>query len=1041
MKSKPIAFRLSLLLGALFICCGLLAQSVRGLVTDDTNNPLQGVSVKVKGSSVAAITNEKGLYNIKASAGSTLVFTIVGFQEIETAVKGSTLNIRLEPATDVLSDVVVIGYGTQKKVNLTGAVSQIDGKALTNRPVTNALSALQGAAPGLLITRSYGQPGKEGWDATIRGFSSVNGNNNPLVIVDGVPGQLSTLNPNDVENISVLKDAAAASIYGAEAASGVIVVTTKSGKSQKLRVEYSGIFTANSPFNMPERNHSWVEAEQLNIARNNSGQSNSWSADQIRWFKSPDTNYLKNTSNAAAWDVYEDIDYVKMLMRKYTLSQQQNISVSGGNDKTTYMFSMGYYTQNGVFQMGPDAHKRVNVRLNLNTQFNKKVSLNSRLSYVNTNTLSPAPMNGTGEANGDYGLLYQLYQLRSIYPIFLPNDDGSTAGSYDKTKYFSGGIQTYADLLDGGSRQEGGDLFDAVFTLKATDIVKGLSVRAIYSPQLNVSTDNVFLRTIQYWNRTGVASYTNQTNSVTKGRALTKRDNIQFLLDYDYKTGRHGVHLLGGFQYNGSRYDNISARANNLISNDIRSLNFSANPALNTPTVGDNVQTRAFVSYFGRVNYNYDSKYLFEATLRQDASSQLAPGYRTNLFPSASVGWNMNKENWFPASLSFFDELKFRGSWGKLGNSSVLGNYDYYALLSRGGQYPFNNVINNSIFQGAYASEEKGWEVLESTNVGVDFQLFKRRLSGSFDYFVRKNSNMLITPTVPAIFGVSPAQRNDADLKTWGWEFELKWRGNFKKFNYWISANISDAQNKIMKYNGQNVYSSGTRSIMEGLPINTIWGYRSGGFFQNAGEVAAGSFQDSRTGAGDIRYLDLNKDGRINGGSNTKDDHGDLVMLGETTPHYSYGITLGFDWKGLDFSAFLQGVAQREMLIYSYAALPYMESWRQSWKIHNDYWTPENPNAKFPRLFLGGTHNGVTSDFWVQNASYLRLKNLQIGYTLPTSVTNKIGINKLRVFFTGQDLWETTGMWLNYYDPEQPNGANFGYPFFRSYAMGLNVTF
>ncbi len=1012
------------------------AQSITGVVTGEEDNPLQGVTIIVKGTKTSVVTNEKGQYSINAKNGAVLLFSFVGYTTRQVEVKNAVLNVKLLISEkSKLDEVVVVGYGTQKKADLTGAVSRVDAKQIENRPVTNALSALQGTVPGLVITRSYGQPGKEGGDATIRGYSSVNGSNNPLVIIDGVPGTLSLLNPNDIESISVLKDAAAAAIYGAEAANGVIVVTTKSGKNQKMKLEYSGIVTANKSFGVPERNHSWIEAQQLNIARNNAGQSNVWSDAQIRWFQSSDTDYIKN-ANGVAWDTYMDLDYTKLIMRKYTLSQQHNIAVSGGTDKSNYAFSLGYYDQNGVFKFGPDSYKRINARLTYNNQLNKIFSVNSRVSFTNTNTLSAA-----GNLNGDYGLLYNIYQLRTIYPIFLPNDDGSTAGSFSSNKYFNGGPTTYSILNDGGKRQEGLNLLDAVFTLKA-DVMKGLSFRAIYSPQLGVSTTDLFLRTIEYWNvpSTPVA-WVNRPNSMTKARTISDRTNIQFLGDYDYKFKKHSFHLLAGYQYNNNHSDGTTAAATNLISNDVSSLNYPANQAINTPSVSDNVQRKVNISYFGRLNYNYASKYLIEATLRQDASSQLAPGHRVNLFPSVSAGWNIHKEDWFKNITNAFSELKLRGSWGQLGNSSVLGNYDYISLLSKGGVYPFNNQLNNSIYQSAYASTEKSWEVIETSDIGLDIGMFRNKLTGSFDYFVRKNKNMLVTPTLPAVFAIAAAQQNIADLKTWGWEVEMKWRDRIGKANYNLSFNISDAKNKIVSYNGNNVYGSGVRGIIEGLPINTIWGYKTAGYFQKAADLTGAAFQDSRTGAGDIRYIDLNGDNRISGGSNSKDDHGDLVNLGEITPHYSYGFTLGFDVKGFDFSVFFQGILQRKMLIYSYAALPYMESWRQSWQFQNDYWTPDNPNARFPRLYLGGTHNTAVSDFWVQNANYIRLKNMQIGYTLPASITRRAKISKLRIYFTGQDMWEKTGMWMKYYDPENPNGASFGYPFFRSYAAGMNLTF
>ncbi|WP_315815780.1 TonB-dependent receptor [Paraflavitalea speifideaquila] len=1021
----------------------LLAQTrmIHGTVLDESGKPLVGASVVVKNKSGGSATNETGAFSINATTGNVLVISAVNYEPVEVRVgTDNNINISLKPQAGSLSDVVVVGYGTQKKAHMTSAVNVVDGSQLVNRPSTNALAALQGVTPGLVLTRSNGQPGKEGWDMTLRGISSINGSNSPLVIVDGVPGTISTLNPNDIESISVLKDAAAAAIYGSEAANGVIVVTTKTGKSGKVKIDYSGIYTFNKPYNMPERNPSWIEADMLNKARLNAGQGASWSADQIRWMQSPDTNYLPNPTNPGAWDFYENIDYIDMLFRDVTRSQQHNLSVSGKTGKSGYLFSLGYYDQNGIFKMGPDDHKRINARINLNTQFNDYISLSSRVAYTRSSTLSPG-----GSANGDYGLIYGLYQTRTLYPVFLPKNDGSTAGSYDETKYAQGGSTTYAILNEGGYTDESSNRLEGAFTLKVDKLVKGFSVRAIYSPRYIESSNDNFRRYIPFYNKNGtIGGQANNPNSISKNRATTFYNNFQLLGDYDYQLGDHGFHLLAGYQYDDYNYNYVSSTASNLISNELPSLTWPANPAINTPGVGDNIQGWARVSYFGELTYNFDSRYLLKGSLRRDASSILAPGYRTKWYPGVSLGWNMHSEKWFENLVPFVQQLKLRASWGRLGNSnsSNFGNYDYIALLNKGGTYPFNNVLNNSVYQAAYASELKSWETLESYNLGMDIALFKNRFTGSFNYFTRNNIDMLVTPAVPAIFGLTAAQRNDAAMKSWGWEVEVGWKEKINKnLSYFVNANIADAKNKITDLKGNKVYSAGVRGTIEGLPVNTIWGYKTAGYFQTAAEVAGHAKQDNRVGAGDIKYVDQNKDGFINGGRNTEADHGDLVNLGETTPHYTFGFNFGFEYKGFDFSAFFQGVGQRKMLIYSLAALPYGESWRQAWKINNDYWTPENPNAMFPRLYLGGTHNTVVSDFWVQDAWYVRLKNVQLGYTLPEKLTQKAGISKLRVYFTGQDLWEKTGMWYKYYDPEQPNNSSFDYPFFRSYAAGLNITF
>ena len=1040
MSQNQLKIKLLLLIACFFLYGISNAQEITGKVTDENNTALIGVSVQVKNSTKGTSTNASGNYSISAPKGSTLVFSFVGFKTIEEKVSGSELSVSMEKAAgNLLSDVVVVGYGTVRKVDLTGAVSTVDSKVLENRPVNNALDALQGAAPGLVITRTSGQPGQEGWSANIRGYSSLNGTNSPLVIIDGVEGDLSLINPDDIQSISVLKDAAAAAIYGAKSSGGVIIVTTKKGISGKMMLNYTGIYSTNQFYGIPQRLHSWQEAEMTNLSRENAGQADAWSQQQIGWMKNPDSSFIQDPTNPSVVGFYYDLNQIPIVMRKSSPSQNHNLSVSGGNDKTQYLFSMGYYTEDGAFKLGPDGTSRYNARLNLTTKFNSVLSLDSRLSFTQS-----AIQSSSAGANGDYGLLYGIYQLRSIYPIFL-------AGT-DDTKYAStgSGPTTYQQLKDGGYNDVYKNNFDGVFTLKAANLAKGLVLRAIYSPHLQQYNVNNFARTIPLWSydNTGtpqIATYLNNPNSIGKTRQTILSHDIQLLADYNYNIkDDHHFHVLGGFQYQYYNYDNVYAQARALISNDIPSLNLSSNPNVQ-PNVSDDIENNAWVSYFGRFNYDFKQKYLFEATLRNDASSRLAPGHRSQTFPSLSAGWVLSKESWFNNALSFLDEFKLRGSWGRLGNAQLgkqyQHNYDYVASLSNGANYPFNNVATPSLYQGSLPSPGLGWETIETIDGGVDIALFNNRLQGSFDYFQRKNNNMLIVLNEPATLGVTPSTTNAASMKTWGWEANLGWKDKINQFGYYVNFNIGDNQNKITKYLGNVVYQQGVNTAIPGMPINSIFGYKDQGYFSSKDEVSKHAFQDNRTGPGDIIYQDVNGDGKIDGGVGTAANHGDLVYLGNTSPRYNYGATVGFDWKGFDFSAFLQGTGQRNIMLYSLSIVPFVNSWRQPWQINTDYWTPTNTDARFPRLYAGGTQNTQVSSHWVQNAAYIRLKNLQIGYTLPRSLTEKIKISKARIFFTGEDLFTATKMWYKYYDPEDPNNVSFNYPFYRSYAVGLNLNF
>jgi len=1022
------------LLLLLLLPSSLLAQTrtISGTIRDENGRPMTGASVTVKRTGAGTSTDSTGKFSVQAATGSIIILSAINYEDVSIVVgQASHYNIAFKQKASQLNDVVVVGYGTQKKADLTGAIETIDKKLIENRPVTNSVAALQGTAPGLVITRFSGQPGKEEYAANIRGFSSINGTNTALVLIDGVEGDLTLLNPNDIESISVLKDAAAVSIYGAKAAGGVIMVTTKKGLPDKLTVTYSGLRTFNHAFGIPQRNHSWEAAEMQNEAFQNAGFNPAYTQQDLAYMKDPNVNYIVSPTNPSVYKYYYDLNQINLLMRRTSFSQSHNLSLRGGSDKTQYLFSVGYFDQDGVFTLGPDGTKRYNGRFNINTRLNKIFSIDARASYTQTHTMSPA-----GDTYADYGLIYGIYQLREIYPIFLPNSNN--------TKYARAGSAptTYQILKDGGYGEDLRHNLDGVFTLKAENFVKGLSARLIYAPQVTFGSNNYFEKTIPLYDiGPDPTKYLFNPNSFTKIRDVTERTNLQALVDYDLELASvHHFHLLGGYQYQYFHADTTMATASALISNDLPSLNLSGDPTV-PPTVGDDVQANALISWFGRFNYNYDGKYFFEATLRNDASSQLAPGHRSQYFPSVSAAWRLSKEGWFKNALPVFDEFKLRASWGKLGNSNVLGNYDYISMLNQGPVYPFNNTRNNSLYQAVLASPEKTWERLTTSDGGIDLGLFGQRLTASFDYYVRTNENMLVVVNAPATLGLIPSATNSARLRTKGWEASIGWKDHTRKLNYWVNFNISDNKDVVTRYDGQNVIAEGLNTVIQGMPVNSIFGYISEGYFKTDADVTAHAFQDDRTGAGDLIYKDLNKDGFINGGLNRPDDHGDLVYLGNTSPRYSFGLNLGVEWNGFDLSALFQGVGKRNMLIYPSAIVPFVDAWRQPWAINKDYWTPEHMNALFPRLYVGGTQNVLTSTKWVQNAAYIRLKNLQVGYTLPQRWTTKAKIQKARIFFSGQDIWEHSKMWYKYFDAESPNNAAYNYPFFRSYAAGLNITF
>ncbi len=1021
-------------------CCLTLlsfAQSVRGTVTDETNAPLSGVSVRVVNASTGTTTNEKGEFVLQAQPRALLEFSYVGYNTVTRSADGDVITVILERKGDAsMADVVVVGYSTQKRVNVSGAVSVIGRKSLENRPVANAVQALQGLSPGLIITRSSGQPGYEGWNVNVRGISSLNGTNNPLLIVDGVEyANLLLINPDDIESISVLKDASAAAIYGAKASNGVMLVTTKSGRSGKVTVNYTGMYQNKRPLRLPQTVPYHLSATIQNLANKNNGGAPSYTDAQIAMFKDPNINFVPDDPTNVFY--YYEMDYIAMTIKNNVTATNHNLNVTGGTEKTRYFVGLGYNDNAGMFKVGPDGAQRYNARVNLTTKFNNIFSLDSRLSFSQNNVQAAA-----GQLEGDFGLLYNIYTLRPIAPIYVPGDE---------SKYLSS-VNTFATLKDGGYNRTTQNVLDGIFTLRADNLAKGLVLSANYSPHLEHSVQNIFNKTVPLYTFVKAAgtfqqnAWVNRSNAINKYRIMQTSHNANALAEYKVTTGEHNIGVLGGIQYQGYKFDRVNAGLTNLVNNTLPTLNYTTNATLPVTVVSDDLQENAWQSYFGRLNYDYKNKYFAEVTVRNDASSRLAADHRNQTFPAFSLAWRMSQESWFN-HFKFINELKLRGSWGKLGNAQLgqLYQNNYLSIPTLvSGVYPFNNAASTYVYQRALPSEALGWETVTTTNLGVDFAFFNNHLRGSFDVYERVNDNMLIPVNLPAVLGVIPSTSNAAAMKTKGWELEMNWRDQFNQVNYNIGFNVSDNTNKITKYMGNVVYAEGLNPALPGMPINSIFGYRSLGYFQSPDEIAQSpkQFGTTNQGPGDLRYEDVNKDGLINGGTGSPANHGDLVYLGNTAPRYNFGVNLGLQWKGFDFSMFIQGTGKRSLILYPQQVIPYVNSWRYPLDNYIDnYWTENNRDAQFPRPIAGGGTNIRINSAFVQNGAYVRLKNVQVGYTVPAKVLNRAGIERLRVFFSGQDLVTFTKMWYKYFDPESPNNAAYTYPFFATAAVGINLTF
>lgn len=1017
-----------------FASAGLYAQSrvIQGTVTDSRGVPLDGVSVQVKGSSNGVTTDNRGRYMLAAADGATLVFSYAGLlSKEEKAGTRAVINVSLQENPSSLDNVVVIGYGTQKKVNLSGAVAQVSGKELANKPAPNVTAALQGVLPGLTVVRSNGQPGAEGFGIRIRGFTSAN-SANALVLVDGVEQDLNLLDPSDIESISVLKDASASAIYGARAAAGVILVTTKQGAPGRTKITISSNYGINITARQPQRLDSWDEQTLIDEARLNATGSPEFNAEQYEWLKNPNFDYRPNPTQDR-WEYYGNNNWIKEGMDRVNHQQNHSLTISGGDRKLNYLVSAAYFTRDGVLRYGPDNNTRNNLKININADLNQYVTLKLTTGYINSLVKE--------NAFGTDQIINRLYRSRARQSLYTPPED-ITGQPYN------GDLQINAVDIEknGGIEKRDYETFTGRLNMQVKNVVKGLTLDVIGWRNQNYFNMENDSRSLYWYGRTTntVRFSVNVPNSITVQKNKAYQNNLQSYLTYGYKVRQHDFKLMQGASYEEYRKDEVIASAKNMITNDFFSLNYG-DPLTKTST--DNVETWALASLFGRLNYNFAGRYLFEASYRYDGSSRLAPQNRWQLFPSFSAAWRMSEEK-FLRNVGFLSNFKIRASWGQLGNGSPLGLYPYIPLLTSGLTTSNNLVFNDQrtqyIYQGVLASPGVTWETVQQSNIGVDIGVFNNKLNITADYYDKRNKNMLASLNLPNIIGIATPSYNVGELKSWGKELEVKWRDRIGKWDYHISVNISDNQNKLVKYDGKNsIGNGGVVDLLEGYPLNSVWGYRTAGYIQNQADLDAykrevPTLYFTNLAPGDIKYLDLNGDGKISAGGGTPQDPGDLVYLGTTNARYTYGFDFGFSWKGFDFSTFFQGALVRKFLIEQGTLSPILGTADMPWTIHMDRWTPQNPNAFFPRMYQTDAHNFKPSDRWAQNGNYLRLKNIQLGYTVP--LHNKT-INSLQLYVSGQDLWETTKV-LSVFDPEVGNNVSATtYPFYRTISFGLNVGF
>ncbi len=976
------------------------AIKVNGKISAVDGKPVPGVTVTEKSTGASVISNDDGVFSIDVKRSSILQFSAIGFKTLELAATSNSMNIILDAQTELLDQVVVVGYSRQKKVNLTGAVSVVSGAEIAKRPVFNTTVALQGLLPGVTVTQSNGVPGQAA-QIRIRGIGTL-GNNDPLILIDGVVSGIGDIDPNNIETISVLKDAASASIYGSRAAGGVILITSKRGKSGAMKVDYEAFYGFQQPVDRPKYLDAVGFMKMYNEGLTNEGGAPKFTDDYIN-------NYLSN--NAKDPDRFPNTDWQKATFTK-GLQQQHSITLNGGTDKIRLLSSLNYMNQDGI--VNNSGFKRYSLRLNADFKANEKLSfqfdLNMRREVTNL------PSVGYSE------LFRQVYRVPPIYAARF--SDGSWGPGWE-------GGNPLAYSIAGGLNSTIGNTI--LGNLQANyRPIKGLNVNLNYSPRFfsNFGTNNQ--RRIEYYNFDTKALLFSNPNKV----ALTNSHNnalVNYLkaqVDYSAKFKFLDFNVLAGAEQTDSRTQTISASRELTLFPDLVQLN--AYPSLNQNMNGD-ASSWALRSYYGRVNLVASSKYLLELNARYDGSSRFAADFkRFGFFPSFSAGWILSKEK-FLSKIDWLSLLKLRASWGSLGNQNI-GDYPYLSSFVLG-QGVFNGNIVSTAAQTVVANREITWETTKLLNFGFDASLFKNKVNVEFDYYIKNTDDILLTLPIPTTIGLSAGVQNAGSVENRGWDLQIGYNDRIgKDFKFGITGVLSDVKNKVLDLKGTGPYISGFQITSEGQEIGAIYGLQANGLFQTQQEVSSSATQFGTVKPGDIRYVDQNKDGIIN--------NLDRVIIGSRIPRYTYSTNLFFEYKGFDITLFFQGVGKVNGLQNQDAAWAFFNAGSVR-DIHLDRWsltrTPEeNAKATYPRFFIAQTNNTQNSSYWVDDASYLKLKTVMIGYTFSQPALKKTPFSFFKVYVSGQNVYSWDK--IPGYDPEAPLGNPFNYPQVSAYVAGVRVS-
>ncbi|WP_321332411.1 SusC/RagA family TonB-linked outer membrane protein [uncultured Bacteroides sp.] len=997
----------------------VISVPLSGTVSEENGEPIPGVSVIIKGTNKGTTTDLNGKYSLtNVSNNAALVFSFIGYNTLEqTVTENRNLNATLTEATNELNEVVVIGYGTTQKKDLTGAIASIDGGKISPRQNTQIISALQGAISGVTITRSSSAPGTAG-SIRVRGITTI-GNSDPLIIVDGVPvNSMNDVNPMDVENVTVLKDAASASIYGARAAAGVVLITTKRGGKSGVSVDYNYNYSLDIPTEMPD----YYDATNYMKAQNElAWNDNPAGGEYALHDKDLIDNY--NALHQENPDLYPDTDWAAMCLKANATRQSHLLSITSGGQKTRTKASFGYDDVEGLFKKNL-SWNRVTARINNDIKLYSWLSATVDINLKLTDAVNPAYSPSS--------------QMRYSAPIY------SAEYSDGRVSEGKAGTNCYGKMMYGGTDETKTYQGGGKISIDITPF-EGLKVSGVFAPNYTFSKDKEFQIRVPYTNYDNpdvVAGYLEGagTTMLTENRNDNYSLTSQLFANYTKSIARHNFNLMAG--YEDYYYYNESLMA----SRDKYQLDYYPYLDAGPGELKDNSGTayeNAYHSYFARLMYNYKNAYYFQANVRRDGSSRFYKDYRWGTFPSFSAGWIISEER-FMKAIPLISFLKLRGSWGQLGNERI-GNYPYQTSIE------FNNPVlyvgnTPTSAQGAsayqYAIRDISWETTESTDFGFDMDLFSSRLRITADYYHKTTKDMLLKLQIPSYMGYTDPDQNAGSMKTKGWEVELGWNDHIGELNYGLTVNLSDYKSIMGDMKGTQVL--GTNTITkDGTSYNEWYGYVSDGIFQSTEEITAETpVTSSSVTAGDIRYKDISGPDGVPDGKISADY--DRVPLGGSLPRYNYGGAVNMSYKGIDFMMAFQGVGKQKSLMTEEMARPLRAQWYNVPSfIADKYWSKnntaeQNAAAEYPRFSdTSGSNNYAISDFWLFNGAYLRIKNITLGYTLPQEWTSKALIQKLRLYVTLSDFF-TFSHYPKGWDPEV---SSTGYPITKSVMFGASVKF